>query len=79
MDFGKYLKKLHLVNTKLTILQVKKFLKQILLGIEECHSKFILHRDLKPVNILIDTASGNIKIADFGLARSYTHLPGFYT
>ncbi|XP_057293447.1 cyclin-dependent kinase 2-like [Hydractinia symbiolongicarpus] len=58
---------------------VKSYLYQLLSGIAFCHSHRVLHRDLKPQNLLIDT-EGNIKLADFGLARafglpvrSYTH------
>ena len=35
-----------------------------------CHENFVLHRDIKPNNLLI-AADGNIKLADFGLARSF--------
>lgn len=35
-----------------------------------CHSNFVLHRDIKPNNLLI-AANGEIKLADFGLARSF--------
>jgi len=40
------------------------------LAIKFCHSKRILHRDLKPQNLLIDK-NGTIKLADFGLARAF--------
>lgn len=33
------------------------------------HSFGIAHRDLKPANVLLDPASGRVKIADFGLAK----------
>ena len=49
---------------------VKNYLYQILIAINFCHSKRILHRDLKPQNLLIDK-NGIIKLADFGLARSF--------
>ncbi|GMQ07500.1 hypothetical protein CsSME_00051660 [Camellia sinensis var. sinensis] len=50
---------------------IKKFLKQILCGIAYCHSNGVLHRALKPDNLLIDTRSNTLKIADFGRARGF--------
>ncbi|KAL4965200.1 cyclin-dependent serine/threonine-protein kinase CDC28 [Aspergillus stella-maris] len=49
---------------------VKKFMAQLIEGIRYCHSHRILHRDLKPQNLLIDR-EGNLKLADFGLARAF--------
>ncbi|KAI7493519.1 Cyclin-dependent kinase [Hortaea werneckii] len=49
---------------------VKKFTSQLLLGTRYCHAHRILHRDLKPQNLLIDKV-GNLKLADFGLARAF--------
>ncbi|PPJ60042.1 hypothetical protein CBER1_02657 [Cercospora berteroae] len=49
---------------------VKKFTYQLLSGIRYCHSHRVLHRDLKPQNLLIDK-EGNLKIGDFGLARAF--------
>lgn len=49
---------------------IKKFLTQILTGIYFCHSNRVIHRDLKPQNLLIDQ-NLNIKIADFGLSRCF--------
>ncbi|CAK8578118.1 unnamed protein product [Lathyrus sativus] len=51
--------------------QVKMFLYQILCGIAYCHSHRVLHRDLKPQNLLIDRSSNALKLADFGLARAF--------
>ncbi|KAL2914297.1 Cyclin-dependent kinase catalytic subunit [Polyrhizophydium stewartii] len=49
---------------------VKSYLYQILKGLMFCHCHRILHRDLKPQNLLIDQ-HGNLKLADFGLARAF--------
>ncbi|OAQ78738.1 cell division control protein 2 [Purpureocillium lilacinum] len=49
---------------------VQKFMMQLCEGIKYCHSHRVLHRDLKPQNLLIDK-DGNLKLADFGLARAF--------
>ncbi|KAH7826056.1 putative Cell division control protein [Monocercomonoides exilis] len=50
---------------------IKSFMYQLLKGIGYCHAHCIIHRDLKPQNILIDHM-GNLKIGDFGLARTFS-------
>jgi cyclin-dependent kinase len=49
---------------------VKKFMMQLCQGVRYCHAHRVLHRDLKPQNLLIDKDC-NLKLADFGLARAF--------
>ena len=46
----------------------KKYIAEVVLGIQHLHSREIVHRDLKPDNLLIDQ-NGHLKLTDFGLSR----------
>lgn len=61
---------IHKEKPTLTPAHVKCIMHQILTGLQFLHSKKIMHRDLKPGNLLISN-SGIIKYSDFGLARVY--------
>ena len=49
---------------------IKSFMQQLLQGIAFCHDNRVLHRDLKPQNLLINS-KGQLKLGDFGLARAF--------
>jgi len=57
-------------NIVLTPSHIKSYMIMILEGMEYLHANWILHRDLKPNNLLIDE-KGILKIGDFGLAKFY--------
>jgi len=55
----------------LTDAHFQSFIYQTLCGLKYIHSANVLHRDLKPGNLLVN-ADCELKICDFGLARGYT-------
>lgn len=57
-------------NIKFTEPQVKCYMHQLLSGLEHCHNRCVLHRDIKGSNLLIGN-DGVLKIADFGLASFF--------
>jgi serine/threonine protein kinase len=56
---------------------VKFVMRQVLYGVQHMHSKHVMHRDLKPDNILIVSSKTPpvVKIADFGMARMFSDPP----
>ncbi|CAK9232150.1 unnamed protein product [Sphagnum troendelagicum] len=51
---------------------IKSFMYQLCKGVAHCHSHGVMHRDLKPQNLLVDREKGLLKIADLGLGRAFT-------
>ena len=68
-DLKKYME-MHGTQGALDVRVVKLFMFQLLKGIMFCHDNRVLHRDLKPQNLLIN-AKGELKLGDFGLARAF--------
>ncbi|KAJ5071372.1 cyclin-dependent kinase d-2 [Anaeramoeba ignava] len=49
---------------------IKSLMQMLLEGLNHCHQNWIIHRDMKPSNLLINS-KGILKLADFGLSRNY--------
>ncbi|KAL8279085.1 hypothetical protein RQP46_008543 [Phenoliferia psychrophenolica] len=68
----------HILNTdpktlfpKFTSLDMSSYLYQLLQALSFCHSKGIIHRDVKPGNILYDRTTRRLRLCDWGLAEFY--------
>jgi serine/threonine protein kinase len=53
----------------ISLCEAKKVMYQILSALDFLHARSIIHRDVKPQNILVDTARNTFKLADLGLCR----------
>ena len=69
-DLKKYMDSRGNSNGSLDPRTIKTFMHQLLAGIAFCHENRVLHRDLKPQNLLINNKM-QLKLADFGLARAF--------
>eukprot|EP00435_Cladocopium_sp_Y103_P051573 s1501_g16.t1 len=67
-DLFSLLKELKEHNTVMDMEMLRRFSANLIDGLYACHARTMVHRDLKPQNILL-TGDGSLKIADFGLAR----------
>lgn len=57
------------MKTTMPILEVKLYIYQLFRSLAYIHSQGICHRDIKPQNLLLDPASGVLKLCDFGSAK----------
>ncbi|CAJ1455233.1 unnamed protein product [Effrenium voratum] len=72
MDLRMFLKKCGQMEGN----QLRQAIAQCFSGLEFCHQRLVIHRDLKPQNVLLEMRGGEMRLvlADFGLARAF-NLP----
>ncbi len=63
-DLSKYCQ-----NQRLSVARALDYLEQVCSGISHAHKKNVIHRDIKPQNLLLTAEQDIVKIADFGVAR----------
>lgn len=59
------------IMDELTDLDIRIYMFQVFKGLDFCHSRGIMHRDVKPMNIIIDQKTKLLKLIDWGLSEFY--------
>ena len=68
-SLDKLIKNYTTAGKRFTLSKVRSFIEELAGALDFCHTNGIIHRDIKPGNILIDQI-GSLKLADFGLSRA---------
>ena len=55
----------------LTLDEIKAYIFQVLEALHYCHSHGIIHRDIKPMNLIVDNNTHQLKVIDWGLSEFY--------
>ncbi|KVI05206.1 hypothetical protein Ccrd_016525 [Cynara cardunculus var. scolymus] len=71
-DLKKFIRSFRQMGENIPPEVVKSLMYQLCKGVAFCHAHGVLHRDLKPHNLLMDRKTLMLKIADLGLARAFT-------
>lgn len=69
----------HVPNNQLSLHEIKFYFFQFLQALAECHSRHIIHRDIKPRNIIINRLSKKLSLIDFGNGDWYERNKIFST